>query len=67
MIGKITFIFRIKSVEWIAKNYTDFYFINKQILVIHSLIHSYILWILTGVIKLKKSYKKIFTQLPQVV
>lgn len=38
MVSKTTFIFCIKSVEWIARNYADFYFINKHILVIHSLI-----------------------------
>lgn len=39
VIGKITFIFCIKSAEWITKNYADFYFINEQILVIHSFIY----------------------------
>lgn len=47
VIGKIIFIFCIKSVEWIAKNYALFYFINKYSLVIHL----FILWILTGMIK----------------
>lgn len=40
MIGKITFIFCIKCVEWIAKNYAVSYFINKYSLVIH-LIYEY--------------------------
>lgn len=47
MIGKITFIFCIKSVELIAKNYAIFCFINKYSLVRYL----FILWILTGMIK----------------
>lgn len=55
MISKITFIFCIKSVEWITKNYADFYFINEQILVIHSFIY---FMNIDGVIKLKTPYQK---------
>lgn len=47
MISKIDFIFCIKSVEWIAKNYAVFNFISKCSLVIHL----FLLWILTGMIK----------------
>lgn len=47
MIGKIAFILCIRSVEWIAKSYAVFYFINKYSLVIHL----FLLWILTGMIK----------------
>lgn len=53
MIGKITFIFCIKSVECIAKNYAFFYFINKNSLVVYL----FLLWILTGMIKFLKNYR----------